>query len=201
VFRLTEYAFTLRGGSWPAGECLVRDPTHGEPIAVVRDEPWPEVLERAWPDGARGRPWLFRLLGVERYPRQSRTVVRRCGDGQPLVRLHHRQPLFQRTVGVFDGEDRRVGYCRWAFKGTGPRDEFAVLRTDHSPACEVRAAGQAEYCVSGVGVGPWAVVAMSGRGPGVAGRVALTPAAPCDGPEAVLLLAAVVVLFQLAGVG
>jgi hypothetical protein len=98
--------------------------------------------------------------------------------------------MFHSTVGVFDGDDRRVGYCRWAFKGSGPADEFAVLRADHSLAGEVRRAGEAEYRVSGPSGGAQAVVSVSAAGY----RVSLPGAG--EGPDGVLLIAAVVVLFQ-----
>jgi len=192
VFGLSEFILAPRGERWPVGEGLILEPAGGPPVAVVRAEPWPQVRERPWPDGARGRPWLWRLLGVGRDPEPSRTAVRRLADGCPLAWLHHRKPLFYHTVGVFDGDDRRVGYCRWAFKGAGTADEFAVLRIDHSPAWQVKRASEAEYRVSGAGAGGGvgAVVSVSAAGC----RVSLSGAG--EGPDGVLLVAAVVALFQ-----
>lgn len=198
MFTWREYAVSRRGGSWPEGECLVLDAGRGEPVAEVRDEPWPEVLSRPWPDGASGRPFLMRLFGVDRYPRQSRTVVRRRPDGHPLVRLHRRQPLFQTTVGIFDAEDRRVGYCRWPFKGSGPRDRFDLVRVDHRPFATVAAAGAGAYRLVGSqgGLDLAALTISPGSlracGP-VEGRVSLSDAAAdLDGGELLLLAAAVV---------
>ncbi|MFO0824907.1 MAG: hypothetical protein U0792_17605 [Gemmataceae bacterium] len=187
---MSEFVLTSRGQRWPSEEGLVLDPAGRSPVAVVRAEPWPQVQERLWPDGARGRPWLWRLLGVGRDPEPSRTAVRRLADGYPLASLHRRVGMFHSTVGVFDGDDQRVGYCRWAFKGSGPGDEFAVLRADHSLVGEVRQAGEAEYRVSGPSGGARAVVSVSATGCCVS-----LPGAG-DGPDGVLLVAAVVVLFQ-----
>jgi hypothetical protein len=200
VLSLREYAITSRGGSWPAGECLVFDPSRGEPVAVVREEPWPEVLERPWPDGVRGRPWLQRLLGVGRDPRRSRTVLRRSADGSPLVRLHRRQPLFHTTVGIFDGEDRRVGYACWPFKGGGPGDEFDLVGSDHRRLAEVRRAAAGAYRVAeSHGGREWATVAVSRGGAEpvtpAACRVCRSEAAPDRREDGVFLLAAALVLF------
>jgi hypothetical protein len=157
---------------------------------VIRAEPWPEVWERPWPDGARSHPWIWRILGAGRNAEQSRTVVRRMRDGYPLARLHRRAPLLRWTVGVFDSTDQRVGYCRWAFMGLGPPDAFDVARADHSLACAVRRAGEAEYRVSGAGGGAWATVAVSGRGPDAACRVSIAEPAVSEGRDRVLLLSA-----------
>jgi hypothetical protein len=94
VFELREYVIAARGRHWPADEAQVLAPAGAEPVAVIRAEPWPEVWERPWPDGARSRPWIWRILRAGRNPEQSRTVVRRLGDGFPLARLHRRAPLF-----------------------------------------------------------------------------------------------------------
>lgn len=195
VFGVSQFVLVPQRQWWPTGEGLVLDPAGGPPLAAVRTEPWPEVRDRPWPDGAAGRPWLMRLLGVGRDPERGRTVVRRLSDGYPLVRLHRRQPLFYRTVGIFDGDDRRVGYCRWGFKGAGSPDEFAVVRPDHSPAGGVRRAGAGEYRVTGAAGGAGARVTLSASGC----HVCLPEAGTGEGPDGVLLLAAAVVLFQLAG--
>ncbi|MGL5097222.1 MAG: hypothetical protein ACRDD1_16670, partial [Planctomycetia bacterium] len=125
-----EYTVVERGGEWPAGEGRIVDSADGRPLAEVREEPWPDVVDRPWPDGAANRPLLMRLFGVDRRPRQNRTVVRRSSDGRVLVRLHRRQPSFQYTVGLFDVDDRRFGYARWPFKGSRG-ESFALVDVDH----------------------------------------------------------------------
>jgi hypothetical protein len=194
VFRSSEFVLTAAGQHWPADEGLVHGPDGGAPVAVIRAEPWPEVWERPWPDGALRRPWLSWLFGIDGNPEQSRTVVRRMEDGYVLLRLHRRAPLFHRTVGIFDGEDRRVGYCRWSFKGAGPPDEFVIVRADHTPAAEVRRVGATDYRVSGADGGAWASLAVSAA----VCRASTVQAGLGEGRDEVLMLAAIVVLFQLA---
>jgi hypothetical protein len=131
MFGLREYAIISRGGCWPSGECLVLDPASGGTVAVVREEPWPEVFYRPWPDGDKGRPWLLRLIaGTPRY-QQSRTVVRRYDDGLPLVRLHRQPGWLTRPGtcnGVSDHEDHLMAYSRGAIQAPG--DEFQIVRLD-----------------------------------------------------------------------
>jgi hypothetical protein len=100
---------------WPCGETRIHT---SEPLAISRTEPWPQVLNRQWPDGVKGLPWLPWLLGHKRRTSQSRIVVRRM-DGSPVLRLHEPEPIFRRTAGIFDADDVRVGYLGGAFKGGG----------------------------------------------------------------------------------
>ncbi|QEL16694.1 hypothetical protein [Limnoglobus roseus] len=83
---------------------------------IARPEPWPEVLTRPWPDGVAGLPWLPWLMGHKRLTSQSRLVVRK-EDGRPVLYLHERLPIFRQTVGIFNADDVRVGYCGGGFKG------------------------------------------------------------------------------------
>lgn len=83
---------------------------------VVRPEPWPDVLTRAWPDGVKGLPWLPWLMGHKRRTSQSRFVTR-TADGRPSLYLHEREPIFRQTVGIFNSDDVRIGYCGGGFKG------------------------------------------------------------------------------------
>ncbi len=83
---------------------------------VVRPEPWPDVLTRPWPDGMKGLPWLPWLMGHKRRASQSRFVARKV-DGRPVLYLHEREPIFRQTVGIFNAEDVRIGYCGGGFKG------------------------------------------------------------------------------------
>jgi hypothetical protein len=197
VLDLNQYVIAARRQQWPADEGLIL--AGEEPVAAIRAEPWPEVWQRPWPDGALKRPWLWRLFGLGGNPVQSRTVVRRLADGRPLVRLHRRSPVFHRTVGIFDADDRRVGYCRWGFKGSGAADEFAVLRVDHSPACRVRRVRDGVYSVADTGDNGWATVAVTGQPADPSCRVSVADPAIGDGPDGVLLLAAVLVLCQQTG--
>jgi len=157
-------------------------------------------MERPWPDGVQGRPWLLRLFGVDRNPRQSRTVVRRYDDGRQYLRLHQRQPLFNKTVGIFDDEDRRVGYCQWSFKGGGLRDEFDLVRVDHQKFGEVRRTAAGVYRVAASKEsqeGATVTISRSGVGPelSIACSVSLTEVAfDCD-KDGTFLMAAAIMLF------
>ncbi|QEL20931.1 hypothetical protein [Limnoglobus roseus] len=123
---LTYYTVIPCAPPWPRGEARIH--SGGREVAAVRSEPWPDVLTRPWPDGLKGLPWLPWLLGHKHRTAQSRFVVRGA-DGRPILRLHEREPIFRPTVGVFDAEDVRVGYCGGAFKGGG--DGIAVRDTAH----------------------------------------------------------------------
>lgn len=120
---LAEYTVVPCGPPWPRGEARIHQAGNGPVVGIVRAEPWPEVLTRPWPDGLKGLPWLPWLFG-HKTTAQSRIVVRRA-DGRPVLRLHEREPIFRRTVGIFDADDVRVGYCGGAFKGAG--DTVSVL--------------------------------------------------------------------------
>jgi hypothetical protein len=144
---------------------------------------------------------LWRLLGVDRKPCQSRTVVRRYEDGRPLLRLHHRQPLFHKTVGIFDDEDHRIGYVQWSVKGGGPCDEFDLVRVDHRRFAEVRRRTADEYRVAESKDGrAWATVTVSHsdgnpRTPAVC-RIALNEAAFDCEMDGLFVVAAGLVLFR-----
>lgn len=125
---LASYTVVSCPPPWPRGESRIHTAVAGPPVAVVRAEPWPEVITRPWPDGLKGLPWLPWLFGHKRTTAHSRTVVRRA-DGRPVLRLHEREPIFHRTVGIFDADDERVGYCRGVFKGAG--DGVAVANPAH----------------------------------------------------------------------
>lgn len=106
------YTITPCRPPWPRGEARV----HGREPIVVRPEPWPDVLTRPWPDGVKGLPWLPWLMGHKRRTSQSRFVAR-AADGRPVIFLHERLPILRQTVGIFNGDDVRIGYCGGGFKG------------------------------------------------------------------------------------
>jgi hypothetical protein len=176
-----------------AGEPVVLDPA-GTPVAVVLDEPWPEVPRR-W--------WLARWLKIGRDPPPSRTVIRRVVDDRPTLRLHHPYPVFARAVVVFDADDRKAGYLRWGFKGTGPRGSFALVRVGDPPPVDkkkvdagtfnfdphrlanVEPVGRGAFQITGVDGRPWARIAVGPDGR----RVELADAA-FGHPEAELFVLA-----------
>jgi hypothetical protein len=192
MFDLREYAVCPLGACWPPAECQILGPDD-LPVAVAREEPWPEVLTRPWPDGLKGRPWLWRLLGLGLPARQSRTVVRLLEDGRPVLRLHRRRPVFWDTVGVFDGADRRVGYCKGSFKSALGAD-FKILDAGHATVGAVGEAGDGAYHVGGPGAaGELGTLGFRGRG-----RCRVSVATGCSAQEGGLfLLAAALVLVSL----
>jgi hypothetical protein len=67
------------------------------------------------------------------------------------------------TVGIFDGADRRVGYCRWSFK-SARGDEFKILDTGHNAVGQVGRAGAGVYRVVGTGAaGELGTLALDGE--------------------------------------
>jgi hypothetical protein len=127
---------------WPRGEARIHS---GGLIAVSRTEPWPDVLNRRWPDGVKGLPFLPWLLGHKRRTSQSRIVVRRT-DGRAVVRLHDREAIFRQTVGIFDADDVRVGYLGGAFKGGG--EGLGAWDPAHQPVGRLSRSGSTHQFVA-----------------------------------------------------
>lgn len=201
MFASRSYAIAARGGSWPPGECQIVDAGDGRPSAIVREEPWPEMVLRPWPEGSRGMPWLMRFFGMDRNTSPTRTVARRVDDGRPIVRLHRPQPLFQQTVGIFDGEDRKIGYGRWPFK-SGFGDRFDIVRPDHQVLAEVRRQADGVYRAAGAAAGAeWGTLALAtGDVPphrSAMINVTLPGVAPDVDQWEIFLLAAGLMLFQV----
>lgn len=172
------------GGPPNPAERLVLDPA-GRAVGVVREEPWPELFTRPWPDGAAGRPWLMRLLGWGASDRAVRLVVRDRADDRPVLRLHWRQPLFRQTVGIFDADDRRIGYVAAAWKGAGP--VWTVRDVTHSPFVTLRRGADGSQVVTAADGTPVAHLRESNGTVEVA-DVPLLPG-PLDSRLAVLALA------------
>jgi hypothetical protein len=142
----------------------------------------------------------MRLFDFRASVRPTRIVTRRLSDGQPLLRLHYRQPLFNQTVGIFDAGDRRVGYFRGDFK-RALHDEFTVLGTDSRTLGQVRrsAAGTYNFAAGDearVG-GTIAITRNGARGDSVAcAQVSYHDPASGEQPTAAFMLATALVLIQ-----
>jgi hypothetical protein len=158
---------------------------------VIREEQWPEVFVRPWPDGDRGAPRFLGIFKPAGEPVTHRIVVRRADDGRPLVRLHERKPLFNHTAGIFDGDDVRIGYCRWPFK-MGHSPWFDIVLVDHRRFAEFRPTSGGVHRLTGDGGADRGTVTLC------EGRTARVTAGttPPDNQGDVFLLAAALSLLR-----